>query len=171
MIIGGVAVIALGVPRLTVDIDATVASVDPELLSKALERRGIRPRIPDAVDFARARQVFLGIHEASDTPVDVILARLPFEEEAIRSSREQNFAEVRIRVPRPEDLVIYKIVAGRPQDLDDVEGLLLLHGLSIDLGRVRRVVREFADALGDEERVHALERLIRKAGPEGSSPP
>jgi hypothetical protein len=63
------------------------------------------------------------------------------------------------------------MVAARPQDLDDVEGLLVLHGASIDLDRVRRTVKQFAEALGDEERVRALDRLIRKAGPEGSRTP
>jgi hypothetical protein len=87
MIIGGVAVIALGVPRLTIDIDATIAAValDLDRLVDAFGRQGIRARIPDALAFARAQQVFLCVHEASGTPVDVSLAWLPFEDDALRS--------------------------------------------------------------------------------------
>jgi hypothetical protein len=166
MIIGGVAVIALGVPRLTVDIDATVAAaqVDIERLAAALGHQRIRPRIDDAVAFARARQVFLGVHEPSGTPIDVSLAWLPFEEEALRLGQDRDFGGVTIRVPRAEDLVIYKLVAARPQDLDDVESLLVLYGPSMDLDRVRRTVGEFAAVLEDADRPKALEALLRKTG-------
>jgi hypothetical protein len=55
MIIGGIAVIAAGVPRETVDIDATVlgraASLDDTVA--ALARHGILPRTVDALQFAR----------------------------------------------------------------------------------------------------------------------
>lgn len=173
MIIGGVAVIALGVPRLTVDIDATVSGkdLDVDRLVEALGRRGIRPRRPDAVAFARKHHVLLLSHQASGTPVDLSLAWLPFEDEALGARREQDYAGVRIRVPRPEDLVVYKLVAARPQDLDDAEGLLLLHGADMKLDRVRRLVRQFAQALEDSDRPAALERLIRKARRAGTRRP
>ena len=115
MIIGGVAVIALGVPRLTVDIDATVAAsnLDIDQLVETLGRHDIQARIPDAIAFARTRQVFLGSHHPSGTPVDVSLAWLPFEEEALAASTVCDYAGVHIRIPRPEDLLIYKVIASR----------------------------------------------------------
>jgi Nucleotidyl transferase of unknown function (DUF2204) len=165
-IIGGVAVIANGVPRSTVDIDATVSAqaVEPERLAAALARHDIVPRIDGAVEFARTRHVFLAEHRPSGVPVDVSLAWLPFEEEAIAAAEPRDFAGVRTRVARPEDLVIYKMVAARPRDLDDVEGLLLVHGRGMDLRRVRAVVADFAAALEDEERPAVLERLLRQTG-------
>lgn len=164
MIIGGLAVIAHGVPRLTVDIDATVAAaaLSVERLAEVLARHGIEARIEDAVAFARQRQIFLGVHGSSGTPIDVSLAWLPFELEALRGSREHDFAGVRIRIPRPEDLVIYKMVAARPRDLDDVEGLLAIHGGTMDLDRVRTTVGEFAGLLEAPDRVELLEALIRR---------
>lgn len=166
MIIGGVAIIAHGVSRLTVDIDATIAAdqVEPEAVAKALASQGIEPRVSDAIRFARERHVFLAEHGLSGTPLDVSFAWLPFEAEALAHAVERDFAGVRIRIPRVEDLVIYKLVACRPRDLDDVEGLLLLHGGSISLGRIRRIVTEFAAVLDDAERPRALEDLLRKTG-------
>jgi uncharacterized nucleotidyltransferase DUF6036 len=163
MIIGGVAVIALGIPRLTVDIDATLAAAR---LVDSLARQGITPRIPDAVTFARQRHVFLGVHEPSGTPVDVSLAWLPFEEEALRNAQACDYAGVHIRIPRPEDLLIYKLIAARPRDLEDAEGLLVLYGNAMDLGRVRTVLKEFAALIDDVDRPLILERLIAKVGPE-----
>jgi hypothetical protein len=108
--------------------------------------------------------VLLVQHEPSGVPVDLSLAWLPFEEEAIRCGAEGDYAGVRIRLPRPEDLVIYKLVAARPRDLEDAERLLLLYGGSVDVPRIRRAVREFAEALEDVSRVEALERLLRATG-------
>jgi hypothetical protein len=53
-VIGGIAVIARGVPRLTRDIDIAVAGTDltSSALADELLRVGIHPRIADAVAFA-----------------------------------------------------------------------------------------------------------------------
>lgn len=168
LVIGGVAVIAAGVPRLTADIDATIwaPGTDPETLLDLLRIHRIIPRISDAINFAKERQVLLVQHEPSGVPVDLSLAWLPFEEEAIRCGVAGDYAGVPIRLPRPEDLIIYKLVAARPRDLDDVEKLLLLYRGSLDIARIRRVIREFAEVLEDPARLEALERLLRATGPE-----
>lgn len=59
MVIGGIAVIARGVPRQTIDIDATVWGAEVELgdLFAVLAEHHILPRIADAEDFAQRRQV------------------------------------------------------------------------------------------------------------------
>jgi hypothetical protein len=166
MVIGGVAVIASGVPRFTADIDATLSAREesPERIVEAFQTHGILPRIADAVAFARDRHVLLLRHEPSGIPLDISLAWLPFEEDAIRASRPSDYGGVAIHLPRPEDLIIYKLVASRPRDLDDVAKLLALYGRRLDLDRVRRVVGEFADALEDSERPATLARLLQQAG-------
>lgn len=168
MIIGGVAVIASGVPRSTEDIDLTVQgrSSDPERIFEAFARHGIVPRIESALEFAQARQVLLAIHETSGVSVDASLAWLPFEEEAIGSSKVRDYAGLRIRIPRPEDLFIYKMVASRPRDLEDAEKLLLLYGREIDLDRVRDLLRQFSEVLEDTSRLDAFEKLVRKVSPD-----
>src|SRR3990170_7967596 len=83
MIIGGIAVIALGYPRVTTDIDATMA-VPLDALDDVLarfEQFGFLPRIDDAAGFGRTSHVLLMKHAASGVPVDVSIAMLPFEEE------------------------------------------------------------------------------------------
>ena len=165
MIIGGVAVIALGIPRLTVDIDATVAAahLGPERLAEALGRHGIQARIPDAIAFARARQVFLGVHEASGTPVDVSLAWLPFEDEALRACRPCARQGFPFGFP-VLDLLIDKLIASRPRTSKMPKVCSSFTGATMNLRRVREVVHGFARALDDAERPQTLERLIRKTG-------
>lgn len=137
MIIDGIALIARGVPRHTIDIDATIwaEAVDPELLLVKSAAHRLVPRLHDTLEFARRHQVA--------KPVD--------------------FGGVTIRVATAEDLIIYKAVAWRDRDRADVERLLIRHGDSIDLDRVRSVVREFALALDDPARIDQMEALITRA--------
>jgi predicted nucleotidyltransferase len=162
--IGGVAVIARGVPRLTVDIDATVRAPDTSVDSifEALARHEIGPRMDQAKEFARMHHVFLARHEPTGTPIDLSLAYLDFEDEAIQSSDEIDYAHVRIPVARAEDLVVYKIVASRPRDIDDAEKLLNLHGGEIQIARVRRLVQQFCEVLEDTARLETLDRLLKR---------
>ena len=165
VIMGGVAVIARGVPRLTVDVDATLSEtlVSLEPAFEVFRRHDIVARILSAIAFARERHVLLLRHDPSGVSLDVSLAWLPFEEHAIRHGDPIDFAGVTIRVARAEDLINYNAVAGRPQDLDDVEKLLL-YGPTLDLARIRSVLTEFAEALDDPARVTMLERLLHRTG-------
>ena len=164
MFIGGVAVIALGVPRSTVDIDATIlaANLDLKQLFEIAERHGFSSRVEDASDFARAHQVVLLEHKASGIPIDLTLASLPFEEDAIGSSTEIDYAGTPIKIPAPGDLLVYKVVAARPRDLEDAEKLLLLYGSRLDLGRVRGIISQFAGALEDPGRLELWDRMVER---------
>ena len=116
------------------------------------------------MSFAEERQVLLCEHVASGTPVDLSFGWLPFEEEALRARTNVTFADVTIPVARPEDLVIYKLVASRPRDVDDAEALVRLHGRSMNVERIQRVVAEFAALLDDDDRPRILARLLRQTG-------
>ena len=129
----------------------------------ALGKFGIEERLTGAVAFARARQVLLVRHKATGVPIDVTLAWLPFEEEAIAAGIEVTYAGVTIRVLRAEDLVIYKLVARRPRDITDAEELLALHQSRIDLVRVRKILAEFCATIEDDESLVILDRLVGAA--------
>lgn len=170
MIIGGIAVIARGVPRHTIDIDAAVwaEGLDVERLIDLLASHQIVPRIADARTFARERQVLLLRHEPSGTPLELSLAWLPFEREALDRATRVDFGSVVASVATPEDLVIYKAVAWRDRDRTDIERLLALHATTIDLARVRSLVRQFAEALDEPGRVDGFDALVRHVlGPGG----
>ncbi len=167
MIIGGIAVIARGVPRQTGDVDVAVwaEDLDVERLAAALARHAIVPRIEDAVEFARQNQVLLLRHEPSGTPIEVSLAWLPFEQEALARARSEDLGGVRFAVAIPEDLVVYKAVAWRDRDRTDIERLLVLHGHHMDLARLRGRVREFAELLGSPERASEFDAIVARAVP------
>jgi hypothetical protein len=165
MLIGGMAVIARGIPRTTRDIDVAVMGgrIPLEQLVARLARGGFEPRMGKAIEFARQNQVLLMRHKTTAIELDLSLAWLSFELEAIAAAENLLLAGARLPVARAEDLVIYKALAWRPQDQQDVERLLLLHGGEMDLARVRRVVGGLAEALDDPERPRALEVAIRRS--------
>ena len=168
MLIGGMAVIAHGVARLTRDVDLTVAgsSISLDALLEYLRPHNLQPRIDHAIEFALANQVLLLRHQPSGIDVDLSIAWLPFELEALAAATLVDIAGIRLRVARPEDLIVYKAVAFRPQDQQDIERLLVLYGRDIDLARIRRVITEFAALLEEPERPAAFERLVHRAGVE-----
>jgi hypothetical protein len=165
MIIGGIAVIARGVPRQTVDIDAAIwaEGLDLDRLLHILSRHGIVPRIERARAFAEERQVLLLRHESSGTPLEVSLAWLAFERRALDRAEPIDFGGVTAPTATAEDLIVYKAVAWRDRDRSDIERLLLLHASSIDLAVIRDLVAQFAAALDEPERVPAFDELVRRA--------
>ena len=162
MLIGGIAVIARGVPRTTLDIDAAIwaEALDVDRAMAVFSRHGLGPRVPAARQFAQEHQVLLLQHDASGTPVDVSLAWLPFEREAIARATLVDLGGATLKVARVEDLVVYKAVAWRERDRSDIERLLLAHPGEVDLGRVRSLVTEFAALLDSPERVAEFEALL-----------
>lgn len=164
MLIGGLAVIARGVPRDTDDIDATVWAPELDLghLLGLLQAEHITGRIREVEAFARRNQVLLLEHEPTRTPLEISLAWLPFEREALARAETLNMGDARLPVAVAEDLVVYKVVAWRDRDRADVERLLVAHRSSINLKRVRDLVRQFAEALGELERIEEFERLVQR---------
>lgn len=161
MVVGGIAASLLGRPRATRDID--VLAILPEdkwadAVSVA-RRHGFTTRIDDPMAFARRTHVLLLRHVASGVDVDVILGRLPFEEEAVARGRFRDLGGVRTKLPQVDDLLIMKALAQRPQDLRDIEGLLDVHP-DTDLSRVHATLREFATALAMPDLVENFERLL-----------
>ena len=82
----------------------------PHLMAVAAEE-GLVPRIADAEAFARRHRVLLLRHDASGISVDISLGMLPFEVEAVERSIVHEVGSVAIRLPTPEDLIIFKAVA------------------------------------------------------------
>jgi hypothetical protein len=163
-IIGGIAVIARGVRRMTTDIDAVIQGdcASYESVSRALAVHDVVPRIEDAAAFAASSLVLLLQHEPTSVDIDLSFGWTEFERLAIASSTEASFGRVRAPMARPQDLVVFKAIAGRPRDVEDVTALLLLHP-DIDVDAARRAVTELA-ALGDApELVDGLDAALRSA--------
>lgn len=170
MIIGGIAVIARGVRRMTTDIDAVVLgdAVDIRALLRVMARHAVQPRIEKAEAFAEKNLVLLLRHVPTGVDLDVSLGFTDFERGAIESSTPGSYGRASYPMARAEDLVVFKALAARPKDIEDAAALLLMHP-AIDLAEVRRRLAGLA-ALAEEpalleglEQVIARTRAVRKA--------
>lgn len=159
VLIGGLAVQYWGEPRLTVDADVTVSAPpnDPEGLVRTLVER-FPSRIDDPIAFVRQSRMVL-IRASNGCPVDISLA-LPGYEDAVMCRAVDYELEPGkvIRLCSAEDLIIHKTVAGRPQDLRDIEGVIARRHSSLDVAYVRRWLTEFAAILEDPELRQRFER-------------
>jgi len=104
------------------------------------------PRIADAEDFTRRHRVLLLCHRESGINVDISLGMLPLEVEAVERSAVHKIGSLSIRLPTPEDFIIFKAVDHRPQDLLDIQAVIEVRP-DLDRERVGYWVREFAQVL------------------------
>jgi len=138
VVVGGLAVVLHGHARLTVDVDLVVDLDEGQALRAidALVGLGLRPRVPvNPRDFAdrsiretwirdRGMQVFSMLDPSNPMRVvDLFVDHpVPFEELWSRS-REFELRDTHVRVASIPDLIRLKRMAGRPQDLADIEQL------------------------------------------------
>lgn len=153
MLIGGLAVGVWAEPRATKDCDVSVrVGASPVVIRDALAQAGLEVLRGDLTRaHAKGEAVRLRRIGAADEPivVDLLFAVTPFEIEALGRRRSLRVLGVDVPVATPEDLFVFKLIAGRPQDLADAHQLFALHGAAFDLERVRRWCRDF----GVEERL------------------
>jgi hypothetical protein len=62
----------------------------------------------------------------------------------------------------PEDLIVAKILAGRPKDLDDARRLWRVQGPDLDAARIRRTLELLQEALGQGVLVPCLDAIMRR---------
>ncbi|HWX30968.1 MAG TPA: nucleotidyl transferase AbiEii/AbiGii toxin family protein [Steroidobacteraceae bacterium] len=163
VIVGGVAASFLGRPRFTQDIDA-LAIIPEEDWERAIALArdyGIVPRAEDTLGFARRARVLLLKHTESAIDIDVILGGLSFEHSAVDHAETHHIGGVLVRLPRVEDLLIMKAVAHRPQDMQDIDGLLENHP-EVNLEAVRRWVREFAAATAMSDLLDDFDKAVAR---------
>ncbi len=161
MVIGGQAVLVYGEFRFTKDIVITLG-VDTDRLKDVLEvveDVGLTPLVEPEV-FVVEHLVLPCREEESGIGVDLIFSFSGFEREAIRRAREIDIEGVSVRFASPEDLIIHKIVAGRPQDVSDVENILLKNP-AVDADHILRWLEQM-EAVVDMPLVDSFKQLYRE---------
>jgi hypothetical protein len=163
-IFGAQAALIWGRPRLTTDVDVTVGAVPggmPALLT-ALEPRGFTLRIDATPDFVRQTRVLPLMHDASGLAADLVLAGPGLEDDFLARAVLVDIGGATVPVISAEDLIVTKILAGRPKDIDDIRGVLAERGAQLDMGRVRTVLGMIEQALGQNDLVSQFEAELRR---------
>lgn len=164
MLIGGQAVLLHGEPRLTQDIDVTLG-IPPDRASEivaAAEAAGLAPLPGDPLGFARDTFVLPSEEPATGLRVDFIFSTTPYEAQAIQRAVEVAVEDETVPFAAVEDLLLHKLFAGRPRDLEDAAGVVRRKGEEVDWEYVRRWAEEFAKIPGREEMPGRVEELREK---------
>lgn len=157
VVIGGIALQRWGEPRFTRDVDVTILINPGEeeiTLKKILS--AFSPRIPDAMEFALKNRICL-VRNKEGCEIDVSLGIPGYEEEVMNRAVEYELNEgCVVRICSAEDLIIHKTLAGRPQDLFDIESIIMRQGNKLDVAYIRKWLKDFSYSLEMQE---VLERF------------
>jgi hypothetical protein len=162
-VFGAQAVTVYGVPRLSADVDVTLALEPdaPERFARDMHASGFVLRVADP-EFVRRTRVMPFVHTATAMPLDIVLAASGLEDEFLDRAILTDIGGTAVPVIDPADLLIAKLLAGRPKDVDDARALWRLHGAELDEARVRRTLRLLEEALSQSDLVSAFETIVRR---------
>ena len=149
LIIGGIAAGTLGEPRVTgdVDVDITVGQEDiPDFLDKA-KKAGFEVSTRKCLTTARQTGTFQINY--GDFHIDFIIASTDLEEQAFKRRKTIGLYGIKAFFPSPEDLILFKIIPGRKQDLLDAERVVLRHKEKLDIDYLKTWARKLSDQAED----------------------
>jgi len=161
MLIGGQAVLVHGRPRLTEDIDVTLGT-DPSRLADVLAvcaTLGLEALPGDLERFVRDTFVLPARDPATRIRVDFIFSTTPYERQAIERADHLTIGGADVPVATAEDLILHKLFAGRPRDIEDAESVVRRKGGALDWDYLMRWAREFAGVPGRESLPAQVEQL------------
>lgn len=165
LVIGGLAVGVLGEARTTGDVDVIAYASNDEAIALITRASDAGFDVQPEVERERLRATGTLRFRHGPFQLDVILASLPFEDAAdARALSKRLFGRV-VRFPTPEDLVVFKVLAGRDKDMVDAVGVARRHLGSLDRGYIERTIQEICDLAEDMEPWRRLETVMRKASP------
>ncbi len=150
MVIGGQAVLVYGEPRLTRDIDITLG-IGVEELSKVkeiLRAMGLKILVKKDKEFVTKTLVLPALDKQSGIRIDFTFSYSLYERQAIERAKEIKLGRTPVRFASLEDLLIHKVIAGRPRDFEDVRSVLLKNP-KYDSRYIQKWLAEFDKSPGE----------------------
>lgn len=162
MVIGGQAVLLYGEPRLTRDIDITVGvSIDGlSQLLDIIEKIDLVPLPENIVSFAEKTFVLPAKDIKTNIRVDFIFSQTSYEKQAMERVNPVNFKNRIVRFASLEDIIIHKVFAGRPRDIEDAKSILVKN-TGFDKNYIVKWLEEFDNAMEQSKFTDIFNDLIR----------
>lgn len=131
---------------------------------RSLLAAGFESRTEDLEAFFERSRVVPLVHRRTRMPLDLVVARDSLEMTFLERARTVDIARLQVPMITPEDLVIAKLFAGRPRDVEDVRAVLGTQGPSMDLRYVRTILGQLDEAEDRAGLLPMLERLLNESG-------
>jgi hypothetical protein len=161
--IGGLALQRWGRPRVTQDVDVTLLTgfgSERQFIDVLL--RHYSPRVQDVADFAMRNRVLLLVTDRG-IGIDVALGAIPFEERLVARATSFEFLPgLSLLTCSAEDLVILKAFADRPQDWNDIEGIVARQA-SLDWDSIEAELLPLAEGKESPEILVRLRQIRSKS--------
>jgi len=150
IIIGGQAVLKYGIPRFTQDIDITLGiGIDKFfIMKKIIESLHFSILVPNPEEFIKETMVLPVKDRDTGIRIDFIFSFSLYEKEAITRGVAVNINNVEVRFASLEDLIIHKIIAGRPRDIEDVKSILTINP-DYDILYIENWLKKFDNSLSE----------------------
>ncbi len=160
MIIGGQAVLVYGEPRLTKDIDVTLALDSNGLTSlmPVVDKLKLTVLVEQPQEFVKRTSVLPVRDIGTGIRIDFVFSFTPYERQAIGHARKVRLGEVDVTFATLEDVIVHKIFSGRPRDIEDVRSIVR-KSREHDRNYVLKWLKTFDESLksnGLETYVHIL---------------
>ncbi len=100
------------------------------------------------------------LDEHSGIRVDFIFSYTPFETNAIKRARKVTILGQKLAFASPEDLIIHKMFAGRPRDLEDVR-IIVIKNPDIDMSYIGKWLKAFDESSNTKEFLKNFEDILK----------
>lgn len=159
-LVGGLAASLRGRPRVTADVDLVIAAdVNRAIdLVSLLDTSEFKPLFADVVDVVERALLLPLRHRTTNVKVDLAIGLSGFEQLLISRAEPIEFAGTTAMVATAEDIVIMKVVAGRPQDEQDLAGIIAAQANQLDWDYCLKIAADLGEAIDQDlvGRVNAL---------------
>jgi len=155
MLMGGMALAVWGRSRFTHDVDLAIALPEKEFphFLEVLKKAFFLPAPPRPMLGSRLIACrYLKPSKGLPVQVDLLLARGIYQEQALQRAVTVSLGSLHLRVVSPEDLILLKLLAGRPMDELDVLAVLQEQAKTLD----RKYLKHWARHLGLAKQLSAL---------------
>ncbi len=148
-VIGGLAVGVRGEPRFTADVDVVVGLNldDALLLVDRLSGSPFQPLFPEVAEVVRTSFLLPLRHLATSVRVDVAIGLSGFERQLLARADEITLSGFTAPIATSEDLILMKLLASRPRDIEDAEKLSQKHGSNLDWNYLITTAQQLDEAL------------------------
>jgi hypothetical protein len=164
LVVGGLAVVVIGEPRLTADADAIVFLSTPQ--AEALIAKAAEAGFDVREDIERERLATTGTmrFRRGWFQLDLITASLPFEDAAYDRASVHRVFGMSLPFPSPEDMILFKLLAGRDKDILDATGIVRRHRDTIDVAYLEKTLLPICEAAEDITPWTRLKRILADGG-------
>jgi hypothetical protein len=103
------------------------------------------------------------VHLKTQLPIDCVLSGPGFEDQLFSRVVSQCIGTFVFPVIELHDLVVLKILASRPKDLEDVRAILRVQQSQLDCARIIDALVELESLLDQPDLVSVFESMLKRA--------